>query len=122
MSSVTVESIPAVDNDWLTVCLQEDLVPGSGVCVLFENKQVALFYVGKPLSLYAIANYDPFSQANVLSRGIVGSLKDQLVVASPIFKQHFNLQSGDCLEDDTISVDVFPARIQGNHVQMLHES
>lgn len=122
MSSVTVESIPAVDNDWLTVCLQEDLVPGSGVCVVFENKQVALFYVGKPLSLYAIANYDPFSQANVLSRGIVGSLKDQLVVASPIFKQHFNLQSGDCLEDDTISVDVFPARIQGNHVQMLHES
>ncbi len=122
MSSVTVESIPAVDNDWQTVCLQEDLVPGSGVCVLFENKQVALFYVGKPLSLYAIANYDPFSQANVLSRGIVGSLKDQLVVASPIFKQHFNLQSGDCLEDDTISVDVFPARIQGNHVQMLHES
>ena len=124
MSSATVEhdnEVP-LDEAWEPVCLVDDLVRGSGVCVLFHYRQVALFYVGKPPTVYAIANFDPFSKANVLSRGIVGTLKDQLVVASPIFKQHFSLETGSCLEDDTVHVEVFQARIAGNHVQLRKET
>jgi nitrite reductase (NADH) small subunit len=98
--------------------MTDDLVMGSGVCVLFHHRQVAIFTVGKPPVVHAIANHDPFSKANVLSRGIIGSLQGRPVVASPIFKQHFCLQSGRCIEDDSVAVEVYPARIAGNHVQL----
>jgi len=67
-------------------------------------------------SVYALGNHDPFSRANVLSRGIVGDLKGELVVASPVLKQHFSLVSGQCLEDPSVRVPVFPARLDGDMV------
>lgn len=109
----------ATGAGWETVCLIEDLVPGSGVCVLFHHRQVAIFYVGKPPVAYALSNHDPFSKTNVLSRGIIGSLQGRLVVASPIFKQHFCLESGRCLEDETVAVAVYRVRVTGNHVQLM---
>lgn len=108
----------AVSDGWENVCLVDDLVNGSGVCVLFDHKQVAIFCVGKANTLYAISNFDPFSEANVLSRGIIGSLKDKTVVASPIFKQHFCLETGVCIEDESIQVDAYTVRVEGSHVQL----
>lgn len=107
--------------EWQTVCLADDLVPGSGVCVMFQHRQVALFSVGKPATVYAIANFDPFSKANVLSRGIIGSIQGRPVVASPIFKQHFCLETGQCIEDESVKIDAFEARIHGDHVQIKAE-
>ena len=103
-------------ENWEKVCLVDDLVPDSGICVLFENRQIAIFTIGKSSELYAIANYDPFSDANVLSRGIIGSLQGGLYVASPIFKQHFCLKTGNCLEDESVSIDTYPVRLEGSHV------
>ena len=68
--------------------------------------------------VYAIGNYDPIGKANVLYRGIVGSIGEQLVVASPLFKQHFSLQTGQCLQED-ISVKHYPVRIMDQQVQLL---
>ena len=51
-----------------------------------------------------MGNLDPFSRANVLSRGIVGDLKGELVVASPVYKQHFSLRTGQCVEDPDVRV------------------
>ena len=53
------------------VCRLEDILPETGVCALIEGKQVAIFRT-KDNKLFALDNYDPFSQANVLSRGLVG--------------------------------------------------
>ena len=123
MSSATAEhDNETLEASWESVCQVDDLVRGSGVCVLFNYRQVALFYVGKPPVVHAIGNFDPFSKANVLSRGIVGSMKDTLVVASPIFKQHFSLETGTCLEDASVQVQVYQARIAGNQVQLLKDS
>jgi nitrite reductase (NADH) small subunit len=52
----------------------------------------------------------------VLSRGIVGDLKGEVVVASPVYKQHFNLASGQCLEDPAVSVSVFRVSLDGDVV------
>jgi nitrite reductase (NADH) small subunit len=52
----------------------------------------------------------------VLSRGIVGDLRGELVVASPVYKQHFSLVSGRCLEDPAVRVAVFPVRLEGDMV------
>ncbi len=97
------------------VCRLDDIVPYTGVCALVDGRQIAVFRLGDD-SLYAIDNYDPFSRANVLSRGIVGDLKGEVVVASPVYKQHFSLASGQCLEDPAVSVSVFRVRLDGDVV------
>jgi nitrite reductase (NADH) small subunit len=68
--------------------------------------------------VYAIANYDPFSQAFVLSRGLVGDRNGMPKVASPIYKQNFSLTTGQCLDDDTVSVLVYPTRVVEGNVQV----
>lgn len=105
-------------SEWTTVCKDTDLIPGTGVCALFNDEQVAIFKVRKGESVYALNNYDPIGKANVLSRGITGSIGDQLVVASPLYKQHFNLLTGECLENSEHSVKVYPVRINDGEVQL----
>ncbi len=92
-------------------------MPGRGVAALIDGRQVALFRLPRG-SIYAIGNHDPFSGANVLSRGIVGDLKGELVVASPIYKQHFSLVSGQCLEKPEVNVPVYPVRTLRGRVEV----
>ena len=96
---------------WVVVCRLHDIVPNTGVCALVGERQVAVFRLDDD-SVHAIGNHDPFSRANVLSRGIVGDLKGEIVVASPVYKQHFSLASGQCLEDPGVRVPVFSVRVQ----------
>lgn len=105
----------ALMNDWVAVCKLTDIVPDTGVCALVGGRQVAVFRLTDD-TVHAIDNHDPFSRANVLSRGIVGDLKGELVVASPIYKQHFSLATGQCLEDAEVCVAVFSARVEGGTV------
>lgn len=102
---------------WTEVCLLDQLTPGYGACALVGGRQVAVFLMDDG-SLYAIGNHDPFSGANVISRGIVGDLKGHVVVASPIFKQHFDLQTGVCLEDASVVLPVYEARVQNGRVEI----
>jgi nitrite reductase (NADH) small subunit len=104
--------------DWKTVCKTQDLIEGVGVAALFEGQQVAIFYVPKvEPQVFAIANWDPIAKANVLSRGLIGSIEDKLVVASPLYKQHYELSSGQCLEED-LRVENWPVKIQDGEVQI----
>jgi nitrite reductase (NADH) small subunit len=104
-------------DNWIAVCNLDDIVPNTGVCALLNNEQVAVFHVDDGSSrVFAIDNYDPNSEASVLSRGLVGSLGERIVVASPIYKQHFDLQTGECLEAPENSVGTYPARIDGGKV------
>lgn len=98
-----------MSTDWQRVCALEDMIEHAGVGALIDGVQVALFRVAG--AAYAIGNYDPGSGANVLARGIVGDLGGELVVASPIYKQHFSLVTGRCLEDPQLSVPVHLTRI-----------
>lgn len=95
---------------WVSVCDTDDLTPNIGACALVEDKQIAIFKLKNVDGIFAIDNHDPFSKANVLSRGLVGDLKGQLVVASPIYKQHFNLETGACLEDEAVTLDTYAVR------------
>ncbi|MBJ7538457.1 nitrite reductase small subunit NirD [Marinomonas transparens] len=101
---------------WKLVCKQSDLVVGAGVAAMVNGEQVALFYVPESEEkVFAIANWDPIGKANVLSRGLVGHLQDQWVVASPLYKQHFDLSSGQCLEDD-LKIPAWAAKLEGDEV------
>lgn len=110
----------AVQKDnWLPVCEQSDLIANSGVCVLVEGQQVALFYLpDEQPQIYAVGNWDPLGRANVMSRGIVGDIGGKLVVASPLYKQHFDLTTGECLEDDEASLPVYEVSLSGGKVSI----
>lgn len=122
MSQSTNRRIDSVVNTdvWQTVCAQQDLVRDSGVVVWLDGAQVALFYLpgAEGRSLYAIDNHDPQSGANVIGRGLVGSIKGDLVVASPIYKQHFRLEDGSCLEYPQQRLRVWPVRLNGDVVEV----
>ncbi|MCY4011556.1 MAG: nitrite reductase small subunit NirD [Gammaproteobacteria bacterium] len=107
---------------WTTVCEFDALLPDVGVRALVGDDQVAVFRLSRPAGVFAIDAFDPFSDAPVLSRGIVGDVKGQLVVASPIYKQHFDLRTGRCLEDGTVVVRTFPVRVVDGRVQVRHQS
>lgn len=101
---------------WVDVCESGDLLPNLGVRALVNDEQVAIYRVqGR---LYAISALDPFSNAAVLSRGIVGDLKGQVVVASPIYKQHFNLETGVCLEDESVQLKTYFVREVAGRIQV----
>lgn len=105
-------------TDWIDICDADDLQPDSGICARVEGRQVAIFYLPKEKTLFAVGNYDPIGRANVLSRGMIGDLGGQPVVASPLYKQHFNLETGVCVEDAAVSVPVYPVRIENGRVEV----
>lgn len=98
------------------VCALTDIAPNTGVCALFEGEQVALFRIGDTEQVFAISNYDPIGKANVLSRGITGTLGERIVVASPLYKQHFDLQTGECLEDAEQSVKTYSVTLDNGQI------
>ena len=104
---------------WTAVCTVDDILPNTGICALVKNRHVAVFHVSSDIQqLFAIDNYDPNARASVLSRGLVGNLGQRIVVASPIYKHHFDLQSGECLEAPENSVNAYPVRIENRQVQV----
>ncbi|TFY97737.1 nitrite reductase small subunit NirD [Ramlibacter humi] len=105
---------------WQRVCAVGDILPNTGICALVGGRHVAVFHVDggdQPIErLFAIDNVDPHANASVLSRGLVGSLGNRVVVASPLYKHHFDLRSGECLEMPERSVAAYPVRVEDDAV------
>ena len=97
------------ETGWLDVCAVDDIVAGTGVAARVNGKQVAVFNTTH--GFYGIDNLDPFSGANVLARGLLGDVAGVLVVASPVYKQHFCLRTGKCLADPAVSVPAYTVRL-----------
>jgi len=96
---------------WTPVCAFTELLPDRGVAALLEGgEQVAIFRTSVD-EVYALSNIDPFTGAAVLSRGLVGDIGGVPVVASPLHKQHFDLRTGACVDDLSVTVTVYPVRV-----------
>jgi len=117
MTMIMSASHAVAKEAWVDICPLAKLIPGRGVCALVAGLQVAVFRITGE-EIYAISNFDPFSGAFVLSRGIVGSRAERLKVASPIYKQSFDLDTGVCLDDATVSVRTFQVRVESGMVQV----
>ena len=115
MNTAAVQS----QNAWIDVCSMSDLVEYSGISAIIHGQQLAIFYIpDTEPAVYALDNFCPSANANVLARGMVGDINGELVVASPIYKEHFSLTSGKCLEKP-LSVNVWPVNIQGDRVLVM---
>ena len=106
-----------VEAHWTAVCRYDDLIPERGIAALVDGVAVAVFRTHDG-ALHALSNVDPFSNVSVLSRGIVGDRRGRATVASPIYKQVFELATGVCLDDPTVSVPTYPVRLVGGVVEV----
>ncbi len=105
-------------TQWVEVCNKDALDADTGVCALIDGKQIAIFYVGKLDEVFAIDNYDPIGKANVLSRGIIGTQGERICVASPLYKEHYDLRTGECLESPDNSVTAYAVKIENGKVMV----
>ncbi|WP_243225624.1 nitrite reductase small subunit NirD [Microbacterium sp. CIAB417] len=95
------------------VCAVTDLEVERGRAALFGATQIALFLLVDG-SVHAVDNLDPYSGANVLSRGIVGTRGEAPTVASPMHKQVFDLRTGECLDPqgkEPVALRVWPVTV-----------
>ena len=102
---------------WEPICRFDRLEAERGVAALIDGVQIAIFrtFDGE---LFAIANRDPVSGAQVMSRGIVGSRADAPTVASPLHKQVYDLRTGECLDTPNVRVTTYPVRRHGDTVEV----
>jgi NAD(P)H-dependent nitrite reductase small subunit len=107
-------------DEWTAICAVDDLIVDRGVCALVDGDHVAVFRVSGSGEMFAIGNVDPFCDASVLSRGLVGSVErdgdSARYVASPLRKHRFDLRTGLSLDDPAIGVGVWDVRIRGGLV------
>ena len=127
--TVTAPSAPTLvpGRSWVAVCTLRQLLPERGVAVLVGGEQVALFRVtgsrggplGRPIdTVHAVGHRDPFSGAHVMARGILGSAGDRDTVASPMYKQVFDLRTGECLTDPGVRLPVHRTLVLGGVVHV----
>ena len=102
---------------WVAVCGYDELLPERGVAALVAGRQVAVFRLADG-TLRAVSNYDPVGGAYVLSRGIVGTRGSAATVASPLFKQAYDLDTGRCLDAEGVLVPTYPVRLVAGRVEV----
>lgn len=117
---VALVEFPRVVSDhseWRDVCAIDDVVPGTGVAALIDGNQIAIVRT-RDGKVAALSNFDPFSNAFVIARGIVGDRAGVPKIASPIYKQNFSLETGECLDDPSVRLAVYPVRVVSGRIQI----
>jgi nitrite reductase (NADH) small subunit len=113
---------------WGRVCAVDDLEVERGTAALLGGTQIALFLLYGPDGtggrVHAVSNLDPYSHAHVISRGIVGTRQGVPTVASPMYKQVFDLRTGACLDTqgkEPESLHVWPVAVDDGNVLVRWE-
>jgi nitrite reductase (NADH) small subunit len=108
---------PLSDVLWTDICALDDVLPGTGGAALVQGEQIAIVRA-RDGRVFALSNFDPFSKAFVIARGIVGDKGGVVKIASPVFKQNFSLETGECLDDPTVRLATYPVRVLRGRVQV----
>ncbi|HEV7147126.1 MAG TPA: nitrite reductase small subunit NirD [Pedococcus sp.] len=115
------EALATTVAEMTEVCRLDDLSTERGAAALAGGVQVALFRTFDDV-VYAVQQRDPYSGANVMSRGIVGSAGDIPTVASPMYKQVFDLRTGECLDPvgkETRPLSTYPVMVRDGAVLVM---
>jgi nitrite reductase (NADH) small subunit len=111
------ENGPSADVLWTDICALDEVSPGTGGAALVQGEQIAIVRA-RDGRVFALSNFDPFSKAFVIARGIVGDKAGVVKIASPVFKQNFSLETGECLDDPTVRLATYAVRVVGGRVQV----
>ena len=104
-------------SDWTGVCEFDRLEPLWGEAALIDGVQVALVLLPDG-TLYAVSNQDPATGSFVMSRGIIGSRGTRTTLASPLHKQVYDLETGECFTSSDYALRTFPVRVLDGMVQV----
>jgi nitrite reductase (NADH) small subunit len=102
-------------KSYVAICDLDEVPVGTGVAALVKDEQIAIVR-SHDGAVYALSNFDPFSRAFVISRGIVGDRGGTPKIASPVYKQSFDLRTGRCLDDPRVSLISYPVRVQRGRI------
>ncbi|MEV7660298.1 nitrite reductase small subunit NirD [Paenarthrobacter sp. NPDC089316] len=102
---------------WHRVCPLDELEPAWGEAALIAGRQVALFRTG-PSEVFAVAQQDPATLANVMARGIIGSRGSRPTIASPLHKEVYDLETGECFSNPELSLEAFATRLVDGFVEV----
>jgi nitrite reductase (NADH) small subunit len=102
---------------WVQVCQLDVLPVDRGAAALVDQQQVAIFRLANG-DVYAVGHRDPFSEANVMARGLVGTRGSVPTVASPVYKQVFDLRTGRCLDDESVGLGSWSVRVVDGIVEV----
>lgn len=103
--------------EWRRVCAIDDLELSWGEVALLRARQIAVFRIGAE-EVYAVDHRDPHTAAPVMARGIVGSRGERPTIASPLYKQVYDLGTGECFTDPNLFLQTFRTRIVGGFVEI----
>ena len=119
MTATATTTAPEAEHtgSWVDVCAAADITPGRGVAALIGGLQMAVFVLDDG-RVFAIDNRDPWSGANIMSRGLVGSIGERVVVASPMYKQRVDLATGEGIDDPDARVSTYPTRVAAGRVEV----
>jgi nitrite reductase (NADH) small subunit len=102
---------------WFMACKVSDVPENGGVCVKYQEEQIALFYFTRRGEWFASQNLCPHRRQMAISRGMIGSEAGEPKVACPFHKKTFSLVDGRCLNgDDVCNLKTYPVKVEDNHV------
>jgi nitrite reductase (NADH) small subunit len=113
------EHVPIIsggDGGWFFACLAEDVPENGGVCVKYNDEQIALFNFSRRNEWYATQNECPHRKQMALSRGMIGSQDEEPKVACPFHKKTFSLKTGACITGDECAIKTYPVKVEGERV------
>ena len=118
LGALAAESdLAGFETGWYRVCAVEDLEPAWGEAALVAGRQVALFRAG-PAEVFAVAHQDPATGANVMARGILGSKGTRPTIASPLHKEVYDLETGECFTTPGLRLTAYSTRITDGFVEV----
>ncbi|WP_461189568.1 nitrite reductase small subunit NirD [Arthrobacter sp. Z4-13] len=111
------EAVSGIAAGWHRICLVDDLEPAWGEAALVAGRQIALFRTG-PGEVFAVAHEDPATGAHVMARGILGSRGARPTIASPLHKEVYDLETGECFSTPGLSLATYNTRISNGFVEI----
>lgn len=103
-------------NEWFNVAPVADFPNEGGVAVLCKGQQLAVFHFAEKGEWYASQNLCPHKMEMALSRGIIGDAEGEPKVSCPFHKKNFSLSTGQCLNDDSYHIEIYPVKVENGFV------
>ncbi|MDP9906277.1 MULTISPECIES: nitrite reductase small subunit NirD [Arthrobacter] len=110
------QSAPTASG-WHRVCAIDELEPAWGEAALVGGRQVALFRT-TPDEVLAVSQQDPATLSNVMARGIVGSRGSRPTIASPLHKEVYDLETGECFTNPELRLASYATRLVDGYVEV----
>jgi nitrite reductase (NADH) small subunit len=107
---------------WFYACTTDDVPENGGVCVKYNDEQIALFHFTRRNEWYATQNECPHRQQMALSRGMIGAQGDEPKIACPFHKKTFSLKTGECLNGDECAIKTYAVKVEEGKVFIGAES